>query len=225
MPIDVILHKLDPTGINPDNLVPNEIIPITSTLIDGKDLITPKFGYFFTDSVVLKVNGVDVPRSQYKFTEYFHKASLKYGKQICGSILVDVTGLSGDYDLTYQALGGNTSRSASNIIDVYYDRLIPTEAVDWNNLRDRPLRFKPKPGHLHNQSEVYDLGRIISYIENIRDAIVLVEFPAYNQLMHYIDQMALVMSDNGSAFLSAHLPDLIDKFKAQFTKEYFGLEL
>lgn len=94
MPIDVILHKLDPTGINPDNLVENEIVPITTTPIDGKDLNTPKFGYFFTESVVLQVGGVDVPRNKYRFTEYFHKASLKYGKQICGSILVDVTGIT-----------------------------------------------------------------------------------------------------------------------------------
>ena len=121
MATSLVMYSLDITGVNPQNLVSDESVDITQVSTDNKILIVPKYGYFYTNSFVLKDNGVEVPKSKYRFTEYFHKASFKYGKQICGSILVDVTGLSGDLVYSYQVLGGDNSRSTSNLIEVFYD--------------------------------------------------------------------------------------------------------
>ena len=222
MAIPIISYALDPTGKSPDNLVSGESVTI-SGVTDNKFLIVPKHGYFFTETFSLESGGTPIARDKYKFTEYYHKASLKYGKQICGSILVDVTGLSGDLVYSYQVLGGDNSRSTSNLIEVFYDRLQPMETVVWDGLRDRPEQYKPK-SHLHNLSELHDLGRILSYLENIRDAILVLEFPEYNTLMKYIDEMLTLMQDRSTQFLQEKIPALIQEFKAQFTKEYFGLD-
>ena len=220
---DVISYPLDPTGVNPDNLVSNELWPVTTNRVNGKDLIVPQFGYFYTDSVVLKVNGVDVPRDKYKFTEYYHKASLKYGKQICGSILVTLDpDIRGEYSLTYQTLGGDNSRSATNLVKVFYEKL-QLPPVEWDNLYNKPKEYPPL-NHQHNLSEIHDLGRILTYLENIRDAIHVMEFPEYNTLMKYINEMLVELEARSIQYMNDTMPTLIERFKAQFTKEYFGLD-
>jgi hypothetical protein len=221
---NVITYPLDKTGVNPDNLVENEIVPVTTNRVNGRDLIVPKFGYFYTDSVVLLVDGTPLPRNKYKFTEYYHTASLKYGKQICGSILVTLDdSVVGNYDLTYQVLGGINSRSTQNMVDVFYEKL-QLPPISWDNLRNRPFQYRPKDGHLHNLDEIHDLGRILSYLENIRDAIITLEFPEYNALMGYINEMLELIELRSTQYMHDTMPDLIEKFKAQFTKEYFGLD-
>lgn len=223
MPIPVIRHALDRTGVNPANLVSDEEHP----LITGENnIIVPKFGYFYKESVVLTyvADNTPVPRAAYRFTEFFQEASLKYGKEICGSILIEDKTVVGPVTITYQALGGDNSRSTGNLIDVYYDKLQDMPAINWEDLYERPTQFKPKPGHQFNANEIYDWGRVITYVDSIREAIITTNMPAYGALMVYVEKILAKIEALSKKYLDDHMQEVIDAFKAQFTKEYLGLD-
>jgi hypothetical protein len=65
---------------------------------------------------------------------------------------------------------------------------------------------------------------MLSYLENIRDAIHVLEFPEYNALMKYVNDMLVELEARSIQYMNDTMPILIEKFKAQFTKEYFGLD-
>lgn len=223
MALFVTRYALDRTGINPANLVSDEEHPIS---LSDQSLIVPKFGYFYKESLVIEdaVSGTPLNAGQYICTEFHQSASLKYGKAIFGSILITDDALVNPVKITYQVLGGENTRSAENIIDVYYDRLQPDLAVPWDDLEGKPREYPPKKGHFHNFDEIHDWIRVFRYLDGIRDAIIAGHIPAYNSLMAYIDRIIPFMEQAMYANLNAKLLQLLNEFKAQFTKLYFGLD-
>lgn len=222
MALFVTRYELDRTGINPANRIAGEEHPFTAA---DTTLIVPKFGYFYKDNLVIKnlYTGLPLTAGQYICTEYFEKASLTYGKAIYGSILITDDSLNGVI-LDYNVLGGENTRSPSNILSVFEERMQPNLAVPWDDLTDKPKEFPPTKDHFHNLSEVHDLIRIFKYIDDIRDAILVGHMPAYNALLDYIDNALAGMENTMRFRLTELMPGIVDAFKAQFTKLFFGLD-
>ena len=128
----LIRHEYDRTGVNPANLVADETF---TPLIGEPNLIVPDYGYFFKDSFILLDDATSTPidKTKYKFTEYYSEESLKCGKEICGSVLIDPT-VSSTVRFSYQALGGHTSRSSDNILAVHYEKMQAVNPVTWESL-------------------------------------------------------------------------------------------
>lgn len=222
MALFVTRYELDRTGINPANRITGEehiFTPAQTTLL------VPKFGYFYKDNLVIRnlYTGLPLTDGQYICTEYFEKASLTYGKAVYGSILITDDSLSGII-LDYNVLGGENTRSPSNVLSVFEERMQPNLAVPWDDLTDKPNEFPPTKDHFHNLSEIYDLVRIFKYIDDIRDAILVGHMPAYNGLLAYIDN-ALASMENTMRFrLDELMPGIVNNFKAQFTRLFFGVD-
>ena len=218
----LIRHEYDRTGVNPANLVADETF---TPLIGEPNLIVPDYGYFFKDSFILLDDATSTPidKTKYKFTEYYSEESLKCGKEICGSVLIDPT-VSSTVRFSYQALGGHTSRSSDNILAVHYEKMQAVSPVTWESLLEKPLQFKPKHGHLMNASEVYDWGRMNGYVEGIRDAIITTCMPEYGALFSYIDKIMLKIEELSNKYLDDNMMPFIDEFKKIFTKQYLGLD-
>lgn len=218
----LIRHEYDRTGFLPANLVTDETF---TPLIGEPNLIVPDFGYFFKDSFVLLDDATSTPiaRDKYKFTEYYSEESLKCGKEICGSVLIDPS-VSTTVRYSYQALGGHTSRSTDNILAVHYEKMQAITPVTWDSLLEKPLMFKPKFGHLMNADEVYDWGRMSGYVVGIRDAILTTNMPEYGALFAYIDKIMLKIEQLSNQYLDDNMLPIIEEFKKIFTKQYLGLD-
>lgn len=223
MPLDVIRYDLDITGVNPSNLVAGEVHTFDPSTTK---LLIPKFGYFYKDSLVIVDHTTNTPltKAQYICTEYFHNASLKYGKEIVGSILITDDSLEDPVRISYQVLGGENSRSSNNVVEVFYDRLQPNQNIPWDDLTDKPALFKPKPGHIHNASDIHDLGRLMTGLDNVREAITLNKLPSLKALLGFIDKTIVQMELFTDSFIGPIMQKAYDDFKAQFTKLYFGLD-
>lgn len=223
MPLNAIRHALDRKGTDPANKVVDEV----HTLLPGTTkLVRPNFGYYYKKSLVVKDSVTDTPlnKAQYICVDYFEDASLQFGNEIVESILITDASVVNPVKITYQALGGHSSRSVGNLIDTFYDRLQPNEDVPWLELTDVPTTFKPKIGHKHRFEEIHDLGRIMDHIEAIRHAMLVTHFPTHQSIMHYIDDVLAKIEAYQDYFLEGILQDALARFKAQFNKAYFGLD-
>jgi hypothetical protein len=187
--------------------------------------IVPDYGYFFKDSFVLLDDASSTPidRAKYRFTEYYSEESLKCGKEICGSVIMDAS-VTLPVKFSYQVLGGHTSKSTDNILAVHYDKLQAINPVTWDSLIEKPIQYKPKDGHLMNASEVYDWGKTVGYIEGIKQAILTTCMPEYGALFSYIDAMLAKIETLSNKYLDDNMMPIIDEFKKIFTKQYLGLD-
>lgn len=223
MPLNVTRYELDVTGINPDNLVEDEVHQIT---LGTTNLIVPEFGYFFKESLVIKdtVTGDPLVSGQYICTEFSLKHTLRTGKEIVGSILITDDSIINPVSITYQVLGGENTRSPTNVLAVWEDRLQPNLAINIDDLLNVPDQFPPKPGHFHNFIEIHDWIRIFKYLDGIAQAIVVGKKPAYDSLREYIDRIVAYIDAYNHSGLDIKLVDIYHDFIAQFTKQYFGLD-
>lgn len=223
MTLFVQRYQYDKTGLDPSNLVENESHLLGS---DPIRIIVPKYGYFFKNTV--KLYSVDrqeyIDGAKYIFTEYFEKQSIKVGKEIYGTIVIVDDSITGEILITYQALGGINSKSSENIIAVHLDRLQTLETVEYTDLSDKPTKFKPTKDHKHPSSIVYDLGTLAKNLSSVGEALVIGKAPAHNAVIDYIDRIIKELEDVTNIKIDEQLPDTLARFKAQFTKQFFGLD-
>lgn len=223
MTLFVHRYQYDKTGLDPNNLVENEPHQLGS---DPIRIITPKYGYFFKNTV--KLYCIDkqeyLDSAKYIFTEYFEEQSIKVGKEIYGAIVIMDDTVVGDINLTYQALGGINSKSSENILAVHFDRLQSLEAVDYGDLTDLPKRVKPTKDHKHPTSIIQDIGLLAKNLSSVGQAYMIGKAPAHNSVIDYIDRIIKELEDATNIKMEEQLPRTLAKFKAQFTKQFFSLD-
>ncbi len=191
MPPPLIRYQIDYTGISINNKIVDEV----KTLLSDKRYraAVPTYGPFFAESFViydnsdnrLLVRGVD-----YNFAELLQEASIKTGKEIYKLVIVDTSVVSSEVRYTYQVLGGYYQYNAEAIINMYETFVNDNRPVDWVNVLNKPLYFNPTL-HNHYISEIYGFERLMSAIEGIRNAIVLSDVPAFQEVIDYVNRRAL----------------------------------
>jgi hypothetical protein len=138
MNTSLVRYVLDPTGTNPDNLVVGE----PHTLSDLRNrVIAPVFGAFFTEgcSVVdtdnnnrVLIRGID-----YVFAELYQSLTLKFGKEVCGLIIVINRDVGSHVKVTYQAVGSQYVTSAEglkNLLEELLEQDFPAYIVEGDRL-------------------------------------------------------------------------------------------
>lgn len=168
--------EFDPSGQDPNNLVPGEIHTIAA---NTARIVVPIEGSFYTSSVNVElVSNPGVPLilgTDYTF-EGFDPiiTTLTGGNEVAGIISFQVnTGLSGDISLTYQAVGGaegNGNRAAeriATILEDYVQNGVPFEQI---NLNGNPL---PVPEHTHNiVTDLTELNPINNAVLSIAQSLL-----------------------------------------------------
>ena len=178
-----INHGLDPTGVSPLNYILNE----SQALRSGQDTaVVPQYSPFFeaglsiTDSL-----GATVPASKYTLLNLVTEPTLKYGKAIYSMLAIDST-VSGPVQITYHALGG-----LYEVIDVKsLAELINTQGttarpVSYKNILNPPSEFPPS-GHSHPIGDVYGFEYLVTVIDRLRDAILLTDIPAFEEIVNWV---------------------------------------
>ena len=223
MPTTLIKLVYDHTGILPANKVIDEIHLNIDVL---SKMIIPKLGRFFTESVIVTDGGsiTLVKNTDYVFGDFDQQESLKVGKEIAKSIIVINDNLGVDYEVTYQALGGDFGYSNDNLIACIQDKVLPYAPVQWTDVKDKPYEFPPIPGHLHGMDTIYGFEFIAKELLRIKHSVEVSCFPSYESMVGYCDAMLIKLQQDMLLYLEANMDDRIADFKSKFNKEYFQIE-
>ena len=194
MPLPIIRYALDPTGVNPDNVVNGEIHTLSTNKIRA---IAPSYGPLYTESCSIYDNTTNrllVRGQDYQFVELLQEATLKFGKEIAELVLILDETVSNQIRINYQVLGGLYQNNASAVINMYETYLLDNRPVDWTNVLNKPFEYPPSL-HLHLLRDIYGFEPIIVALERIRNAIVLSDIPAYEELIKWVKSVIAVATE------------------------------
>ena len=225
MPPPLVQYALDPTGLNSDNLVHNEIHQLTPNR--RIRAIAPIYGAYYTEGLIVTdgtTQGVLTKGVDYITVDLVPTASETYGKEICSVILILNTSVSNTVYITYQVLGGMYTKNFSGIANYINTLAIDNRPVAWPNIIGKPSSFNPTQ-HLHDIGDVYGFEYITYALERIRSAILVGDNYAYDQVLTYVDSMINTLKNLFIRSLSdynAHILDLSNPH--QTNKSHVGLE-
>lgn len=170
MPFNQQVLDLDITGTNLSNKIVDEPHSLSNKPIRS---ISPNYGPFFAESLIVKDGGVILNRgSDYQIVELHQEATLKYGKEISSVILIINQNVSSNVTITYQALGGHYTYSDAAIASMYQAVINDNRPVNWTNIFNKPTEFNPTI-HRHLLEDIYGFEPIVDYLERIKRAITL----------------------------------------------------
>jgi hypothetical protein len=199
-------YPLDKTGLSPDNKILGE----QHTLINRQvRVFAPIYGAFFTESVVVRdvATGLALTRgSQYVPGELYVFPTGAYGKEICSVILIKDLAVSANVTIDYQVLGGPYSDQSTAIVAMLETLDLDDRPVGWGDIVGKPLGYNPA-SHFHDVGDVYGFEYVVHAIERVRDAILIGDVSAHDEIYRYIDAWALSIantSDAVAADLAAH---------------------
>jgi hypothetical protein len=204
----VIRYPLDPTGVNPNNLVVGEIQTMPARKIRA---VCTDYGAFFAASLVvtdMATNAV-LNNTQYYAAEMYSQPSAEFGAEICSIIMITDPTVSANVSLQYQALGGEYSTSQTAIIQQIYNLNLDDRPVTWPALIGKPSFFPPS-AHLHDAGDIYGFEYVVNALDRIRAAILLGDAAALDAVYNYVDLATDAVAGNLSALQTAfnnHLAD------------------
>lgn len=223
MPTTVIKYPLDLTGRSADNLV---IAEPHGPAVNGNRAFVPSYGPFFTRSLVVRNRATGTaltPKVHYNAAQLFEDATLKTGQEICSVIVMTDAGLGIEVEIDYQVLGGDYSSSITAIQEMIAALDLDARPVHWGSLLGKPVQFPPAP-HLHDLGDVYGFEYVVAALEALRQAILMGDSAAHDELLQYVDyqdgqlstRIANLLND-----LSSHVTNFSNPH--QVTKAQVGL--
>lgn len=181
----LIRYPLDPTGTNPDNSVSGEVKNLSTAQIRA---VAPIYGPFFTESLVVYDHGTNrllVRGTDYKIVELLQEATLRFGKEIAQMLLIINPAVTDQVRLTYQVLGGLYQNNAESLVNMYEAVMSDARPVDWINVLNKPTEYTPTL-HRHFLEDVVGFEPVVVALERIRNAIVLSDVPAFEELIAWV---------------------------------------
>ena len=179
-------YPLDPTGVSPDNRVAGEAHALPNRTVRA---IAPLYGAFFAESLIIRdlTTNQILNTSQYKSTELFEFPTARYGKEICGIILITDTSVSSNISIDYQTLGGEYSTNSDAIVQMLNSIEFDNRPVAWPDIIGKPDAFEPA-FHYHDIGDVYGFEYVVHAIERVRTAILVGDSSTHDAIYRYIDQ-------------------------------------
>ncbi len=205
----VIRYPLDPTGTSPDNLVSDEPHALPAR---QKRAIAPQYGAFYTESIVVVDAATNTPLTkgvQYYPAELYEVPTGMFGKEVCAIILITDPSVSANVKITYQAVGGEYSRSAQAIIQQIEALNLDDRPVEWGSIINKPSEYPPSH-HLHDLGDIYGFEYMVHALDRIRAAILMGDDVSHDAIYQYIDArdnylLGLIGGFNDA--LAAHIAD------------------
>jgi hypothetical protein len=203
-----IRYPLDPTGVNPDNLVKNEPHELVNRHYRP---VVLDYGAFFTESLIITdaATGTPLRNDQFVATELYALPTARYGKEICSVILVIDPVVSGNITVDYQALGGEYSYSNQAVEQQILALNLDDRPVAWPAVIGKPSAYKPTQ-HLHDVGDVYGFEYVVHAIDRLCAAVELGDAASHDAILAYIDKIrdglnTLITGLNDN--LHAHMTD------------------
>ena len=192
MPDILARFDLDVTGTSVDNYISGEPHTLNTTPIR---VVIPNYGAFFTESIEVRnatTNALLTKGVQYYPANLYEVPTAKYGKEICGVIIITDTTVTGNIKITYQALGGDYNSSTNAIIQLLEAASLDNRPVTWGNIVLKPSQFPPS-SHLHDVGDVYGFEFLVDALDRLRSAVNLGDDVSHDIIYQYIDNKVAPM--------------------------------
>lgn len=188
---------LDSTGVNTSNRVVNEPHTLVNRVVRA---FAPSYGAYFTESLIIRdvASGQTLTHSQYKTVEMYEFPTGRYGKEICGVIMIVDASISNNVEITYQALGGEYSNNSDAIISMINSLDLDNRPVNWPDLIGKPVDGFEPAAHYHDIGDVYGFEYLVHAVERLRTAILAGDGASHDELRRYIDDWASLLTGSGN---------------------------
>lgn len=173
--------QLDETGTNPDNLVSGEVVQLSDRRYR---CVVPKHGPFYVDSIRLYDGVTQQPLTQlqYSIPMISQEATLRMGKAVADTIIIEDETVSSSVLVTYQALGGMFQNNIANVVAIFETFLNDNRSIDWaTGVYGKPNAYPPSE-HPHSVMDLFGFESLTFVFEQIRQAILLGNTPAYEMI-------------------------------------------
>lgn len=180
-------YPLDPTGINPNNLVVNE-----PHIVDNKKfrVIVPVNGTYFEESVVVfdTLNQIPLTKNKdFQCTDMNSVPTSKYNKTLCETVTITNREVSNNLMITYQALGGEYSLRTDVIENIIEILKLDERPVNYNNITQLPDKFPGAPEFV-DIGNGYGFEYLIGAIDRLNRVIQLGSHVRDKSFLDYIDK-------------------------------------
>ena len=144
-----ISYPLDTTGVNPTNLIEDEIHTLTEINDFTYRIIIPTFAPFYLDNLVLEhVSPSNVVTVLTKDVDYvvcltYESASRSIGKMLYGGLTINTELLNGTIKVTYQTLGGDWTADAQYVLEAIAESNYNPRITIWDIVTNKPNQFPP----------------------------------------------------------------------------------
>lgn len=171
----IINYAFDPTGVNPDNRVIDEVHTVSSPGWMDFYFIVPRYAPFFRNSLTITlvetgtalVEGVDwLPSHR------FISASRGTLQPIYGSISFLNKTLSGVIKVSYQTLGGDWVLDETKILEIANNTNINPKTTTWEQVLDVPDVAFPPIDHMWAIDDMVGMSEVRQALDNIATAIL-----------------------------------------------------
>lgn len=223
MPTPVLRYGLDPTGINPDNLVVGEAHQLANRRIRA---ISPVEGAFYGESIVVREANTGrllTKGVHYVPGGYYRTISELYGKAVYGFILVTDPSVQPDVEITYQVVGGiysGTTETLKNLLEQHRD---DGSEFSYYDVIGRPDLYDPTP-HFHSVSDGLGFEYMVHALERLRNAILWSDSTAYQDIYTYVEGLLADVDQRLKLKMDAFITPLLYEFKRTITKATIGLD-
>ncbi len=179
--------QFDPTGVNPNNLISDEIHTLTEGSFDDYKFIIPEFSPFFTTnlSIVYKdLNGVSsflVEGPDYTLGLPYYGAVRAIGIPVYGAIVFNNTLINGTISITYQTIGGDwvndSAQLYTNLAQIGYSPIV----AYYEQISNLPSSFPPL-SHDQKLNSLMGQDDLIAAINNLANTIAEKQIALENQM-------------------------------------------
>lgn len=207
----LVKYDLDLTGMNPNNLVRNEPHVVPREKNRG---FAVNYGAFFTNPTTLHVVHHDTgyelkPGIDFIALHLYELAAKRAGQEVCAAIMIVNDDLDGQFDVTYQVVGGEFSANTS-IIQQLIDALdLDERPVYWGEILGLPSDFPPSD-HLHDIDDLYGFEYVVAQLARITAAIKLGDYHDHEEIRQRIRSLRQYVDSQDQAIvdiIQAHLDD------------------
>jgi hypothetical protein len=179
-------YPLDITGVNPDNLVEGDIRPLPIRPVRA---VCPSYGAYYTEGLIVKdvaTQQVLTKNVDYYCAELFRVPTDRYGKEICGLVVIKNPAVGTSVELTYQCLGGEYSTNSEAVVQMLATLELDNRPVTWPNVVNKPDAFPAAP-HFHDAGDIYGFEYVVHALDRVATAIETGDDAAHDVIYRYID--------------------------------------
>lgn len=178
-------YSLDKTGLNPDNLVCEDVVDIGDKAVR---IIAPRYGAFFSASLKVwdgdRLLDIDV---DYKPEEFLQEESMLTAQEIVRFIAIINPEVSSTIKVHRQVLGGNYASYNDVAGDAFEQAANDLRPVHFNDLLGVPEEWNPA-WHTHSAPSVLDWGALVAAIDRLRGTVNIGNTASFQTLVDYIDK-------------------------------------
>lgn len=177
MPDLQVTYPLDLSGVNPTNLVKDELHTANEAHFRDYYFLVPNFAPFYVDNFKASITIGNETRElkedvDFSFALSYVTGTRITGKAMYGGITLHNLNLNGVINLEqYQTVGGDQIADRLAVLTLLADKAYNPRTTIWDILTNVPNSFPPSP-HYQDYDTFYGQEEVVKALGDIRDAII-----------------------------------------------------